>query len=157
MSPERQKRQSARAAAAPGPRLLVAVDGSPSSLGAVRHAARRARDHPGLELHLLNVQPPMPSAIASFLSPEALRGYHEDEGRKALAAARAVVDEAGLRAESHIAIGPVAETIVDYAAERGCAEIVMGCRGLGAIPGLLLGSTTTKVLHLSDAVVTLVK
>jgi nucleotide-binding universal stress UspA family protein len=43
-----------------------------------------------------------------------------------------------------------------------CDQIIMGTRGLGAggvaaISGLLLGSIATKVLHLVDVPVTLVK
>jgi nucleotide-binding universal stress UspA family protein len=43
-----------------------------------------------------------------------------------------------------------------------CDQVIMGTRGLGssgiaAISGLLLGSIATKVLHLVDVPVTLVK
>ncbi len=33
----------------------------------------------------------------------------------------------------------------------------MGTRGLGAVAGVLMGSVTTKLLHLTDLPVTLVK
>jgi nucleotide-binding universal stress UspA family protein len=35
--------------------------------------------------------------------------------------------------------------------------VVMGTRGLGAVTGMLLGSVATKVIHLSDVPVLLVK
>jgi nucleotide-binding universal stress UspA family protein len=33
----------------------------------------------------------------------------------------------------------------------------MGCRGLGSVSGLVLGSVATKALHLTDVPVTLIR
>jgi len=46
-------------------------------------------------------------------------------------------------------VGPVAEILVAHAKARRCGMIVIGSRGMGAAGNLLLGSTATKVLHLS--------
>lgn len=47
---------------------------------------------------------------------------------------------------------------VARAARRlGCEAIVMGTRGMGAAANLILGSTATKVVHLTKLPVTLVK
>jgi nucleotide-binding universal stress UspA family protein len=43
------------------------------------------------------------------------------------------------------------------AKEHGCAQIVMGTRGLGTVSGMLLGSVATKVIHLADVPVVLLK
>ena len=53
--------------------------------------------------------------------------------------------------------GPVAVTIAKLAEELRATQIVMGARGLGGVRGLLLGSVTTQVVHLSNVPVTLVK
>ncbi|MFN0302201.1 MAG: universal stress protein, partial [Burkholderiales bacterium] len=37
------------------------------------------------------------------------------------------------------------------------SEVVMGTRGLGSVSGLVLGSVATKIIHLVDVPVTLVK
>ena len=137
-------------------KLLVAVDGSKTSVEAVRYAVGLAQAGTEVEVHLLNVQPPLPSAAATFLSRDVIRSFHHEEGEKALAAARELVDKAGLRHQSHIAVGAAAEAIVEYAKERGCEQIVMGTRGLSPVPSLLLGSTAIKVLHLAEVPVTLV-
>jgi nucleotide-binding universal stress UspA family protein len=34
---------------------------------------------------------------------------------------------------------------------------MMGSRGLGAVPGLVLGSVVTKVLHLTQVPITLIR
>jgi nucleotide-binding universal stress UspA family protein len=52
--------------------------------------------------------------------------------------------------------GDPAETILDVARSRNCDLIIMGARGLGKLPGLLLGSTSQKVLSLAPCPVLIV-
>lgn len=138
--------------------ILVPVDGSPSSLRAVEFAIQAARERDGTTLHVLTVQAPIISGnVRRFISSEIIDDYYQDEGRQALQAAKAMLDESGVAYQSHIEIGPVAETIHRFATENGCGQIAMGTRGLGSVAGLLLGSVATKVLSLVDVPVTLVK
>jgi nucleotide-binding universal stress UspA family protein len=136
--------------------IVVAVDGSEHGLDAVRYAAKLARSNPEMKLHLINVQPPLPSAASSFVSEDAVRSFHREEGEKALRGARALLAEQKLGYECHVAVGQPAEAIVAYARQKGCAGIVIGTRGLSALPGLLLGSVATRVLHIADVPVTLI-
>lgn len=140
-------------------RMLVAMDGSEHALRALRHVldlAARLREP--VELHLLNVQPPVTfGSIKRHVSPETLNAYYQEEGAEALAPARKLLVASSLPHTDHVAVGPVAESIVHYAREHDCRQIVMGARGLGAMSGLLLGSVALKVLQLSDVPVTLVK
>lgn len=138
-------------------KILVPVDGSEHSLRAVLHAAARATADATVEIHLLNAQAPMPQAVTTFVDRAAVDGYHREQGDAELKAARATLDKAGIKYRSKIAIGVPAEAIASYAEENGCDEIVMGARGLGAMLNLLLGSTTTKLLHLVTIPVTIVK
>jgi len=50
-----------------------------------------------------------------------------------------------------------ATEIVTIANDKQCDAIVMGTRGLGRVETLVLGSVTTKVIHLSSVPVTVVK
>jgi nucleotide-binding universal stress UspA family protein len=139
-------------------RILIPVDGSERALAAVRYVSGTlAPANTDLQIHLLNVQPPLPSAAATFIDTNVVRDFHRDEGTKALAGARQLLDKAGLRYESNTVVGEVAETIAAYAEQRGCAAIIMATRGLGNAAGLLLGSVAHKVLQLSKVPVTLVK
>lgn len=139
-------------------RILVPVDGSDTSLAAVRFVAGTlARGSHDLEIHLLNVQPPLPSAATTFIDSAVVRDFHLEEGAKALAAARKLLDDSGLHYASNTVVGEPAETIAAYAGQRACDCIVMGTRGLGRAAGFLLGSVGHKVLHLSKVPVTLVK
>lgn len=140
-------------------KILIPVDGSDNSLRAVRFVIGQMADAPAaMEAHLLNVQPPVITGdVKMFVGQEAIKAYYHDEAIKALAPARAAFDAEQIPYVYHIGIGHVAETIARYAKEKGCAQIVMGARGLGSLAGLLLGSVTTKVVHLAEVPVTLVK
>lgn len=139
-------------------KVLVAVDGSPSSDHAVEFLVRLAKERGTMEVHLLNVQESIEAwEVRRFLRDEEIEAMQTTRGDDALRAARTLLDRAGIRYTPHKLVGPVAETISRFAEERHCDEIVIGTRGLGAIEGLFLGSVTTKVIHLSHLPVTLVK
>lgn len=138
--------------------ILVPVDGSDSSVRAVKFAMQAVADSDGAVLHLLTVQPPIVSGnVTRFFSADAINEYYQDEGQKALVAAKAVLDGVSAPYHEAIEVGPVAQTIATFAKNKGCDMIVMGTRGLGSVGSLVLGSVTTKVLHLTDIPVTLVK
>jgi nucleotide-binding universal stress UspA family protein len=137
-------------------RVLVPVDGSERAEAAVREVMRQAQAG-AMEIHLINVQPRIfPEETLIGLPPEKIDTYYYDQGMKALASAEKLLRDAGVPFTSYRAVGPIAETIVAKAAELGCDGIVMSTRGHGKIAGMLLGSVSTKVLHLSPVPVTLV-
>lgn len=140
-------------------KILLPVDGSDNSLRAVQAAIDLAKDAAEApQIHLLNVQLPIISGdVKMFVSEDQIKAYYHDEGIKALASARAALDAAGVAYVFHIGVGPIAETVAAYAKDKACNQIIMGARGLGSLTGLLLGSVTTKVAHLVDVPVTLIK
>ena len=138
-------------------KLLVPTDGSEGSLAAVRWAASYAKTHPGSEIHLVNVQPALPSAVTSFLPAGTAHQYHREQSALALEKARKLLDATGLEYHVHLAVGPAAQQIVDVGARQGCSQIVMGTRGLGSLPSVVLGSVAARVVALATLPVTLVK
>jgi nucleotide-binding universal stress UspA family protein len=137
-------------------RVLVPVDGSESSLRAVQFVLKKVPLYlEPLELHLLNVQRPFPGTIQGVR--EQAERHHHDEGAKALAAARNALDAAGVKYVYHISVGDPAEAIAHFAKEQKIEQIVMGTRGIGSIANMLLGSVASKVLHLVDVPVLLIK
>jgi len=140
-------------------KILLPVDGSENSLRAVRHViAMKEQFRDPIEVHLLNVQLPVASgAVKMFISPQQLNDFYRDEGVVALKDARALLDQAGVSYQHHIGVGDLAGTIVSYAKEKQCRQIVIGTRGRGSFAGALLGSVTTKVIHLADMPVLLIK
>lgn len=130
------------------------VDGSPPSLRALRHVARSRRDAP-VEVLVLNVQAGIP--VSRFVTRAMIREYHERHAEEALRPARELIQRLKLAAECYMRVGDIPATIVDFARETGCGEIVMGARGLGRVAGLFVGSVATRVVHLAKVPVTLVK
>jgi len=139
-------------------KILVPIDGSECALRALQAAIKMAGQHDDAELHLLNAPLPILSGHAKmFLDKQVIQDYYAEEGEKALADARKVAEESGVRFVTAIKAGQSAQTIADYAKNQQCAHIVMGTRGLSAVPGMLLGSVANKVIHLASVPVTLVK
>lgn len=139
-------------------KLLIATDGSTHALRAVRHAASLQPLVAGLEAHLLHVLSPIDSwEVRSHLDTEDIEEIRREQAEQALRDAKQALREAGVAFEAHIREGDVPEEIARLAEELGCQQILMGCRGMGALGGVLLGSVSTKVLHRVDIPVTLVK
>jgi YjbE family integral membrane protein len=145
------------AGAASGPKLLVPVDGSESSDRAIDQLVERVRGSPGAEVHLLNVQPPLSSTVASHVAHGASSKHHQEEGLECLRKAREKLDRAGVPYRHHIVVGEPAETIARFAREQNVSEIFMGTRGLGATAGALMGSVAEKVKASAGIPVVLVK
>jgi nucleotide-binding universal stress UspA family protein len=142
-------------------RVLIPIDGSETSLRAVRRLALLAPHLQQTEALLLNVQHPVamserivngrPSEVQSLEAP--LR----EAGIKLLAPVQAVLDKAGIPHAGHVGFGDPAATIAEFASKHHCEQIIMGTHGLGAIASLVMGSVATKVLHLASVPVMLVK
>jgi nucleotide-binding universal stress UspA family protein len=136
----------------------LAIDGSENALRAVSYLIKRAsaaKDQ--YQVSLVNVQYPLHGTVATFISGAQVKQYHHDEGVKALAPAQALLDGAGIAHGEHLFVGEPAEVISRFAREQGCDEIMIGNRGLGNIGSLLVGSVASKIIHLSEVPVVLVK
>lgn len=141
-------------------KFLVPVDGSDHSGRTIGYLLKNLDWYKnGAEIHLLNVQHPMPygSRVSSVIGHDKINEYHHDEGMAALKTAMQKLDAAKIKYHYHIGVGDEAEIIVKYAEEKGCDQIVMGTRGMGSVSNLLLGSVATKVIHLAKVPVVLVK
>lgn len=138
-------------------KLVVAVDGSENALVAVRHAVKRAKSDPSVRIHLVNVQYPLHGGVSTFVNAAQIKQYHQEEGEKALAPARALLDGEQVAYEHHLFVGEPSEIITRFAQEQSGDEIVIGTRGLSGLSSLLVGSVATKIIHQATVPVVLVK
>ena len=140
-------------------KVLLPVDGSECSGRAVDFVIEKMRAREGeVELHLLTVHAPIPYARAvSVIGSDKVGQYYHDEGEITLKSARARLDAAKVSYAHHIVVGEPAEVIARFAEEKKVDQVVIGTHGRGRIGKLLLGSVASKVVHLTDVPVLLVK
>ncbi|MFZ5447945.1 MAG: universal stress protein [Thermodesulfobacteriota bacterium] len=127
--------------------MLLPIDGSESSLAAVREAAALAQAF----------RPMNPSLTLFYVIDIALLGMKIDEGaydlveegERILTESRRVLQEAGLEGcwEEKLVTGEPARAIVQQAEEGGYPLILMGSKGHSALATMLLGSVTSSVVH----------
>ncbi len=138
-------------------KILVAIDGSPVALDALRHAIALVRA--GLQAHLVlaTVQAPTYMFEALAPSPIVLDRLTGAEGARYLEEAERICREQAIAYSREIGSGEAAWTLLNIATAQACDAIVMGARGLGAVRGILLGSVSQEVLRSSHLPVTVVR
>ncbi|HSA91071.1 MAG TPA: universal stress protein [Burkholderiales bacterium] len=141
-------------------KILVAVDGSKPSLKAVQSLVDHCdwyRSPPEVELVTVHLPVPKLPRMGVAVGKAQIERYYQEEGEAMLASAKRKLDGAGIAYQARILVGPVAETLVKHAQDKRCDIIYIGTRGMSALGKALIGSTATKVLHISDTPVLLVK
>jgi nucleotide-binding universal stress UspA family protein len=140
-------------------KILLAVDGS----AAADHATRKVVESLGWyaatpEIHVITVYLPVPrvGGMHRVVSEAQIEDYYADECARALAPARRILDEAGVRYAVHTELGQPAESIVAKARQLGVDLVCMGTRGHGAVGRIVLGSVALDVARHSPVPVMLV-
>jgi nucleotide-binding universal stress UspA family protein len=137
--------------------VIVPVDGSECSLRAVHYLVAAHAEGRRPRIHLVNVQVAMTGDVSQFVARADIQAYQHEHSDDALAAARGLLDAAGIPYEAHEAVGSVADQIVRLAESLGCDHIVMGTHGRSPLADLLVGSTTLRVLHQTRLPMLLIK
>lgn len=136
--------------------LVVAVDGSMSSLNALQHAASLALQS-NSELTLVNVANPTEymTLAPEFLQHESYEEAAIANGNQVLQEAVAAAKAAGVtNVKTHLLIAvkgakDMAQELVNYADQQGADLIVMGTHGRGGLMHLLMGSFAETVMRQS--------
>ena len=141
-------------------KILLAVDGSKDSDFAVHALIQRIawfRDVPKIDLLYVHLPlRPIGSLLGTPLSQQTVDEYYRGEAQEHLAESKRLLNEAGLVFETHPLVGEPAMEICKFANSHKSDLIFVGSRGMGAVGNLVLGSTTTKVLHLAKIPVVIV-
>lgn len=141
-------------------RILVPVDGSPTSAKGLQEAIRLAKET-GARLRLLHVV----EEYSAFAAPEVgvnigpLLDAMKATGRKTLARIEASARRAGVRPESALVEdfgGRVADAVIAQAKRWRADLIVMGTHGRRGVTRALLGSDAELVARWSPVPVLLV-
>jgi nucleotide-binding universal stress UspA family protein len=141
-------------------KILLAVDGSKNSLDAVDCVISHAdwyRETPKVELLTVHLPVPKLPNLGKVVSKAQIEKFYQEDGEAWLAMAKKKLDLARIPYEARILVGQPAETIVKHAKDSRCDLICIGTRGMTELGKLLLGSTATRVLHISTVPVLLVK
>jgi nucleotide-binding universal stress UspA family protein len=148
-------------------RYLVAVDGSESSMAALRYAAEQAAAT-GAELVAVSVvvpeqfftggdDPPMSYAeAADELVAEDVEDAEED-AQQALDDALEVGEKTGVEVETGMLYGEPVEVLTEYADDNDFDAIFVGHRGLSEEYEGLVGSTAKGIVGRATVPVTVVR
>ncbi|GMV34884.1 MAG: universal stress protein [Chloroflexi bacterium] len=126
-------------------RILLAVDGSEHALHAARKAAELARLMKPEEFRIVVAYDPIPLYLGEPNMQIAITN-RKGEAEEILNTAVKDVGEIPCEIQTGIVEGDPANAIIEVAKTRKSDVIVMGSRGLGRLAGLLLGSTSQKVV-----------
>ncbi|WP_028470981.1 universal stress protein [Neptunomonas japonica] len=144
-------------------KICVAVDGSESSLAAVKVAAELV-SRLGAKLLLLHVIRPMkiPEELQRYIKEDDLAKVRyaalEGVGQEIVANAVEIVKTFDVESlDTVILNGDPASSIVKEAKRQSADLIVLGTRGLGKFEGALIGSISRKVTDISEISLLIVK
>lgn len=128
-------------------KVLLAVDGSEHALHAARTAADLAHAMNSTEIRIVVVFDSIPPYLGEPNLQQAINARMES-ARVVMEKAIEAVGDTSTSCEIHTEFieGSPAEAIIDVATTRKSDVIVIGSRGLGKLAGLLLGSTSQKVV-----------
>lgn len=139
-------------------KILTPIDGSNNATRLIDYLITFVKKSAQAEVCLINVRDAIDSPqVQRFWSAGQIADFQQNEGRLILESARKRLTDAGIACSADVAIGDVAQTIADHANAKACTMIVMGTRGMGTVGNLLMGSVATKVIHLANVPVMLVK
>jgi nucleotide-binding universal stress UspA family protein len=137
-------------------KVLLAVDGSEHALHAARTAAELACTVKAKEFRILVVYDSIPPYLGEPNLQYAIDARIE-EAKDIMQKAIDAVGDIPCEVHTEFIEGSPAEAIIGVAATRQSDVIVMGSRGLGTLAGLLLGSTSQKVVSHAPCPVLIVR
>ncbi len=139
-------------------KILVAVDGSKSSLSAVKYAVKLASNFRTQDsITLINVQDDQGLRHAQqFVGKSGVADYLRELSDKELKAALAVLVKAGVKHDCIIQTGHVAE-VISAAANKKFDMVVLGSKGRSGLVDMLVGSVAQRVMATCKKPVLLVK
>jgi len=137
-------------------RILLAVDGSEHAVRAAKVAVEMAHCMKSAELRVVVAYDPIPPFLGEPNLQLAIDA-RLNEAQGILKKAAGLVGNSHIDVHTELIEGNPAEAIIEVAKTRNSDVIIMGSRGLGRLAGLLLGSTSQKVVSHAPCPVLIVR
>lgn len=141
-------------------KYLLAVDGSDNAKRAAAYLANLTQLRTNLDItviHVVNIRKEINkfannSSDISLIEQEAI-----NRGWQILNEQLAEFNKIGFEVKKQLVNGDPATKITEFAKLNNFSHIVLGSRGLTNLQGIVLGSVSHRILHLSHCPITLVK
>lgn len=140
-------------------KILVAIDGSKTSLNAAKYAAKLAsalRTKNSITLVSVHDDSGLKHA-AQYIGKNQINEYLREISEKELKPAQKILDKAGVKHDMAIRIGHIADEIIKLGSSGKFDLIIMGSKGRGGFADLLLGSVAQRVSSSAKQPVLLIK
>jgi nucleotide-binding universal stress UspA family protein len=154
-------------------RILLVIDGSPSSHAAGRYLGKFPLPEQA-QVQVMHVLPPVPNPVTMepyygawqtvyaaypILDEEVaeLQKKETQKGETLLARTCKLLGQYGIEAKTVLRSGDAATEIIDYVKDNQIDLIVAGSRGLSNFRSLWMGSVSRKLVHYSSCSVLIVK
>ena len=140
-------------------RVLVPVDGSESASRATQKLIEVLgwyKEPPKVDLLAVHLPVPQFPNMSVVMNDGMLDRYYTEGCEAMLAPSKKALNAAGVEYTAYRLVGAIAETIVEQAKQLDSTMIYMGTRGMTALSNMILGSITTRVLHLAHIPVVLI-
>lgn len=141
-------------------KVLVSIDGSKHSVKAIDYLIKQADmfGSKGSSLVVLHVEADaIPPEVTQYIPKKTINEWYADQGKKAVKAATAKLDAAGIKYKLVQKVGNVADTILEEAKSSKSDMIVMGSHGRSSLMSIVMGSITTQVVSQAKQPVLIIK
>lgn len=140
-------------------KLLLPVDGSKSSLNAVKYVAKLAKNSRSpVNVTLVSVHDDIGlSHVKQFVSKSVVDDYLREISEKELKPAQKILATAGIKHNMIIKRGHISEEIIAVANKDKVDMIVMGAKGRSGLLDVLIGSVAQRVSSAAKQPVLLIK
>ena len=140
-------------------KILLPIDGSKSSMNAVKYVAKLAKNSRSpVNVTLVSVHDDIGlSHVKQFVSKSVVDDYLREISEKELKPAQKILATAGIKHNMAIRRGHISEEIIALANKDKVDMIVMGAKGRSGLLDVLIGSVAQRVSSSAKQPVLLVK
>lgn len=137
--------------------IVIAVDGSSSSLEAVRYGIQLVQAGLLAHITLVHVQEPASLLELATHDADAIAEAAIEAGEHLMAPAIELLERVGVDYTTEVTLGVPGTVLPDMAEQLGADMLIVGARGISAIQRALMGSVSQAVLNRCTLPVVVVK